>query len=114
MAITQLRGVWFLLSVGLSPAMAYICNDDTSLPSDAFEDHGCFCGTEQVAYNYRRLFDKYNEAFAGCHEDDGDAVTIECAFLQNEALPPNLNRTSLSRIPVVTNGALIYSKISCL
>ena len=114
----QLRIV-FLLSMGLSPpAMAYICNDDVSLPSDAFEDHGCSCGTEQTAKSGTDLFVIYGEAFAGCHEssdDDGD-LTIECAFAQNQAQSLNrvLNRTLLSEIPVVTNGAQIYSSIRCL
>ena len=110
--------ILFILSVGLSPATAYICNDDTNLPSDVFEDHGCFCGTEQAARSYPELFSKYSKAFDGCHEgpDDTDDLTIECAFLQGEAflLKAMLNRTSLSDIPVVTNGAQIYSKIRCL
>lgn len=118
LAMTNQLRILFLLSMGLSPALAYICNDDTSLPADAFEDHGCVCGTEQVAYNYIRLFEKYREAFAGCHEgtEVDDDVTIECAFLQDEAQPLKaiLNRTSLSEIPVVTNGVQIYSKITCL
>ena len=117
MAGKHLR-ILFLLSMGLSPAVAYICNDDASLPSDAFEDHGCFCGTKQTAYGYPHLFVTYREAFAGCHEspdDDGD-LTIECAFAQDEAPSLNrvLNRTLLSEIPVVTNGAKIYSRIRCL
>ena len=103
--------------MGLSPVVAYICNDDVSLPSDAFEDHGCFCDTGQAAYKYSRLFHEYNEAFAGCHErDDEPGTTIECAFLQDEAMRLNatLNRTLLSEIPVVTNGIQIYSRIKCL
>ena len=110
--------ILFLLLMGLSPATAYICNDDTSLPSDAFEDHGCFCGTSQTANNYSVLFDTYIEAFAGCHEgpNDDDDLTIECAFLRQEALSLKaiLNRTLLSEIPVIPNGAQIYSKIRCL
>ena len=118
MAVGKELRILFLLSMGLSPVMAYICNDDASLPSDAFEDHGCLCGTEQAAYTYSHLFVIYGEAFEGCHEspdDDGD-LTIECAFLQDEAQSLNaaLNRTLLSEIPVVTNGAQIYSKIRCL
>ena len=110
--------ILFLLSMGLSPATAYICNDDTSLPSDAFEDHGCFCGTSQIANSYSVLFDTYIEAFAGCHEGQNgdDDLTIECAFSQQDALllKSILNRTSLSEILVITNGAQIYSKIRCL
>ena len=110
--------ILFLLSMGLSSATAYICNDDTSLLYDGFEDHGCFCGTNQTANSYPVLFDTYMEAFKGCHEgpNDDDDLTIECAFLRQEALPLKaiLNRTLLSEIPVITNGAQIYSKIRCL
>ena len=99
--------------------MGYICSNDTSAPPDTFEEHGCFCGTIQTSYSYPPVFDKYSEAFSGCHEDhysdDGD-LTIECAFIQEEALllKAILNRALLSEIPVVTNGAQIYSKIRCL
>ena len=109
----------FLLDVSLvSPSMAYICDDDTSSPPDTFEEHGCFCGTNQTAYNYPGLYDEYHEAFNGCHGDDSDDgdLTIECAFIQEEALllKAILNRTLLSEIPVVTNGAQIYRRIRCL
>ena len=117
LAMMKQMQILFILSMGLSPAKAYICNDDTSLPSDDFEDHGCFCGTEQAAHNYPELFSKYSEAFDGCHEGpDVDDLTIECAFLQSETflLKAILNRTALSDIPVITNGAQIYSKIRCL
>ena len=109
----------FLLDVSLvSPSMGYICCNDISSPPDTFEEHGCFCGTTQTDYNYSLVYYKYSEAFSGCHEDDsndGD-LTIECAFLKEEAssLKAKLNRTLLSEIPVVTNGAQIYSKIRCL
>ena len=114
----------FLLDVSLlslvSPSMGYICSNDTSAPPDTFEEHGCFCGTSQTSYSYPSLvIDKYREAFSGCHEDhysdDGD-LTIECAFKQEEALllKAILNRTLLSEIPVVTNGAQIYRRIRCL
>ena len=39
--------ILFLLSVGLSPAVAYICDNDPSSPPDVFEQHECFCGTNQ-------------------------------------------------------------------
>ena len=109
----------FLLEISLVlPSVAYICNNDTSSPPNTFEEHGCFCGTGQSSFSYPVLFDRYHEAFSGCHEDnsaDGD-LTIECAFLQEEALSLKaiLNRTLLSEIPIVTNGAQIYSKIRCL
>ena len=109
----------FLLDINLvSPSMAYICASDTSSPSDTFEEHGCFCGSSQIGYSYPLLFNTYHEAFSDCHEDysdDGD-LTIECAFIQKEALSLKaiLNRTSLSEIPVVTNGEQIYSNIRCL
>ena len=114
--------ILFLLSMGLSPATAYVCNDDTSLPSDAFEDHGCLCGTNHTANlavsSHLALYDTYIEAFAGCHEgeNDDDDLTIECAFSRHDALSLKsiLNRTSLSEIPVIPNGAQIYSKIRCL
>ena len=110
----------FLLDVSLvSPSMGYICSNDASSPPDTFEEHGCFCGTSQTSYSYPIMFDEYSEAFSGCHEDyysdDGD-LTIECAFLQEEALSLKaiLNRTILSEIPVVTNGVQIYNNIRCL
>ena len=108
----------FLLDISIvSPTMAYICNNDAGSPLDAFEEHGCSCGTTQEAIS-SIVYSTYTEAFSGCHEDDsadGD-LTIECAFLQEEALSLKaiLNRTLLSDIPVVTNGAQIYSNIRCL
>ena len=118
----KLLRILFLLSiVSLSPAKAYICDNDARSPSDAFEEHGCFCGTSRTTIHFPRLFAAYREAFEGCHEgvgSDRDLVdrTIECAFLQHQALWLNLsmNRTSLSEIPVVPNGAQIYSEIRCL
>ena len=109
----------FLLDISLvSPTMAYICNNNASSPLDAFEEHGCSCGTNQAAISYQIVYSTYTEAFSGCHEDDsadGD-LTIECEFLQEEALSLKaiLNRTLLSDIPIVTNGAQIYSNIRCL
>ena len=109
----------FLLEISLVlPSIAYICNNDTSSSPNTFEEQGCFCGTNQSSCSYPSVFYKYSEAFSGCHEDDsndGD-LTIECAFLQEEALllKAILNRTLLSEIPVVTNGAQIYSNIRCL
>ena len=122
MIMMKLLQILFLLGIViLSPATAYICDDDTSSPSDAFEEHGCFCGTSQTTFRFKQLFFEYREAFEGCHEgvgSDGKLVdrTIECAFLQHQALWLNLsmNRTSLSEIPVVPNGAQIYSEIRCL
>ena len=109
----------FLLHVSLvSPSMAYICSNDSSSPPDSFEEHGCFCGTNQTSYSYPPLHDTYHEAFSDCHEDDSDDgdITVECAFIQEKAslLKAILNRTLLSEIPVVRNGAQIYSKIRCL
>ena len=110
----------FLLDVSLvSPSMGYICSNDISSPPDTFEEHGCFCGTNQIAaFNYSSVIDEYSEAFSSCHEDDrdDDDLTIECAFKQEEALllKTMLNRTLLSEIPVVTNGAQIYRRIRCL
>ena len=107
--------ILLLLGISLSPAVAYICSNNASSPPDPFEEHGCYCGTEVAAFSYCHLFTVYNEAFAGCHEGDND-ITIECAFIREEAssLKEKLNRTRLSEIPVVTNGAQIYSKIRCL
>ena len=110
--------ILLLLGISLSPAVAYICSNNASSPPDPFEEHGCYCGTEEAAFSYSCLFNVYNEAFAGCHEglgEDND-ITIECAFIREEAssLKEKLNRTRLSEIPVVTNGAQIYSKIRCL
>ena len=109
----------FLLDVSLvSPSMGYICSNDPSSPPDPFEEHGCFCGTNQTSYSYSPLSYTYGEAFSGCHEDDSDDgdTTIECAFIQDEALllKAILNRTLLSEIPVVRNGAQIYRRIRCL
>ena len=108
--------ILLLLGISLSPAVAYICSNNASSPPDPFEEHGCYCGTEEVAFSYSLLFDVYNEAFEGCHEGNDNDITIECAFIREEAssLKENLNRTRLSEIPVVTNGAQIYSKIRCL
>ena len=110
--------ILFLLIFSLSLALAYICDNDSSSPPDGFEEHGCLCGTNQTAYVYPLLFDEYNEAFRGCHEDDSDNgdLTIECGFRQHEALllKAILNRTSLSEIPEVRNGEQIYSNIRCL
>ena len=108
--------ILLLLGISLSPAVAYICSNNASSPPDPFEEHGCYCGTEEAAFSYSPLFNVYNEAFAGCHEGDDNDITIECAFIREEAssLKENLNRTRLSEIPVVTNGAQIYSKIRCL
>ena len=122
MILMKLLQILFLLGiVSLSPATAYICDDDTSSPSDAFEEHGCFCGTSRTTFHFRQLFFEYRDAFESCHEgvgSDNDFVdkTIECAFIQQEALWLNLsmNRTSLSEISVVPNGAQIYSDIRCL
>ena len=107
----------FLLAIALSPARGYICNNDTNLPRDAFENHGCFCGTETVANHSdrsRHLFFTYDKAFAGCHEPEGD-VTIECAFLESEApiLKRLFNRTSLSEIPVIDEVG-VYKDVTCL
>ena len=110
--------ILLLLGISLSPAVAYICSNNASSPPDPFEEHGCYCGTEEATFSYSHLFSVYNEAFAGCHEgpDDDNDITIECAFIREEAssLKEKLNRTRLSEIPVVTNGAQIYSKIRCL
>ena len=110
--------ILLLLGISLSPAVAYICSNNASSPPDPFEEHGCYCGTEEAAFSYSHLFYVYDEAFEGCHEGPGDDndITIECAFIREEAssLKEKLNRTSLSEIPVVTNGAQIYSKIRCL
>ena len=108
--------VLLLLSISLSPAMAYICSDDDSSDPDLFEEHGCSCGTETAAHSGTHLFHAYHEAFGGCYEGPGDDFTIECAFIQGDAslLRERLNRTLLSEIPVATNGAQIYSKIKCL
>ena len=109
--------ILFLLSVGLSPAIAYICDNDLSSPPDVFEEHGCFCGTNLTSYRYPLASDTFGDAFSGCHEDDSDDgdITIECAFVQEEAwvVKAILNRTILSEIPVVTNGTP-YSNIRCL
>lgn len=113
----KLLQILFLLSiVSLSPATAYICDDDTSSPSDAFEEHGCFCGTSRTTFHFPRLYDSYQDAFHDCHEGGFVDTIIECAFLQHQALWLNLslNRTSLPEIPVVPNGAQIYSEIRCL
>ena len=109
----------FLLDINLvSPSMAYICDNDASSPPDAFEEHGCLCGTNQISYTYPVVHDEYSEAFSGCHEDDSDGgnLTIECGFIQEQALSLKtiLTRTLLSEIPVVTNGVQIYSNIRCL
>ena len=108
--------VLLLLSISLSPAMAYICSDDDSSSPDSFEEHGCSCGTHTAANSGTTLFHVYNDAFRGCHEGIGDDFTIECAFIEGEEslLRERLNRTSLSEIPVVTNGAQIYNEIKCL
>ena len=110
--------ILLLLGISLSPALAYICSNNTSSPPDPFEEHGCYCGTEEAASSYSHLFSVYNEAFEGCQKGPGDNndITIECAFIREEAssLKERLNRTRLSEIPVVTNGAQIYSKIRCL
>ena len=108
----------FLLDVSLvSPSMGYICSNDASSPPDDFEEHGCFCGTNQTSYTYSAVYDEYFEAFEDCHEDDSDDgdLTIECGFLRNQALVLKsiLNRTILSEIPVVANGTP-YSRIRCL
>ena len=109
--------ILFLLSVGLSLALAYICDNDASSPPDDFEEHGCFCGTTNISYTYPVVLDMHREAFEGCHEDESDDgdLTIECGFLQAEAfaLKSILNRTILSEIPVVANGTP-YSRIKCL
>ena len=109
----------FLLDISLvSPSMGYICSNDASSPPDTFEEHGCLCGTNQTSFSYPSVFHTYPEAFSSCHEDDSDDgdLTIECAFIQEEALllKEILNRTLLSEIPVVTNGAQIYRRIRCL
>ena len=105
----------FVLAICLLPARGYICNNNTSLPRDDFEAHGCFCGTETVAIHnpYLHLFFTYESAFAGCHEPEGD-VTIECAFLESEAaiLKHRFNRTPLSEIPVI--DGTIYEDVTCL
>ena len=108
--------ILLLLGISLSPAVAYICSNNASSPPDPFEEHGCYCGTEEVAFSYSHLFTVYTEAFEGCHEGDDNDITIECAFIREKAssLKEKLNRTRLSEIPVVTNGAQIYSKIRCL
>ena len=103
----------FLLAITMSPARGYICNDDNNSTMDAFETHGCFCGTETVANRHDNLFFTYPEAFAGCHESEGD-VTIECAFLKGEAgrLKVTYNRTQLSEIPVIDED--VYKDVTCL
>ena len=76
----KLLQILLLLSiVSLSPATAYICDDDTSSPTDAFEEHGCFCGTSRTTFHFPRLYDSYQEAFHDCHEGVGFVDTIiEC------------------------------------
>lgn len=105
----------FLLATCLSLATAYICSDDAN-SKDAFETHGCFCGTATSTLAHPRLFDKYYHAFDGCHDTsekdiDPDDNIVECAL---DAAAPVLNRTALSEIPVVPNGAEIYRDIRCL
>ena len=79
--------ILLLLGISLSPAVAYICSNNASSPPDPFEEHGCYCGTEEAAFSYSHLFTLYNEAFAGCFEGPGDDndITIECAFIREEA-----------------------------
>ena len=108
--------VLLLLGISLSPAMAHVCSDDDSSPPDPFEEHGCSCGTQAAANSGTVLFHVYNDAFSGCHEGPGDDFTIECGFIEEDRLllRERLNRTSLSEIPVVANGAQIYNEIKCL
>jgi len=110
------RLVLLLLAIGVSTSMAYICSNDQSSPRDEFEEHGCNCGTNTTAHAYDRLYSTYFDAFDQCHEDLDDDTSIECAFIKESALTikSRLNRTALSRIPVVNNGAQIYNKITCL
>ena len=114
MANLKLSSLLLLMAVCLSPSMAYICSDDPDSPPDAFEEHGCYCGTTEVAHT--ELFDRYREAFEGCHESVDVDMTIECAFIQTQAAYYYriLNRTVLTEIPVTPNGAQIYSRVRCL
>ena len=109
----------FVLAIGLSPVIGYICSADKISPRDAFEDHGCSCGTDTVSDKYLDLFFTYEAAFRDClanSSDTGVDVTIECAFKESVAyhLKDVLNRTSLSEIPVVENGPQIYGEVTCL
>ena len=106
----------FVLAIVLSPTTGYICRDDDNSPRDAFEDHGCSCGTDRVSNNYPHLFVTYYNAFEGCHEANNADVTIECAFRENDAhaLELALNRTPLTEIPIVENGPQIYREVTCL
>ena len=111
----------FVLAIGLSPVIGYICSVDKNSPRDAFEYHGCSCGTDTVYHKYPDLFFTYEAAFRDCrlHENSSDTgidVTIDCTFKESVAyhLKDVLNRTSLSEIPVFENGSQIYRNVTCL
>ena len=113
--VSQVQLLLFALVIKLSPVIGYICsNDENSLRDidrDAFENHGCFCGTSTVSTGETDLSATFSEAFEGCHETNIDK-TIECAFTESTA--DLLNRTPLSEIPVVQNGAKVYGEVTCL
>ena len=100
----------FTLAIGLSPVIGYICSERKSSSPDAFEEYGCFCGTTTTSNNFPILYDTYMEAFQDCHESDKEDITIECAFKKDEGL----DRTQLSKIPVVSNGSRVYENVTCL
>ena len=113
--MVKLVSLLFLLVIGVSTSLAYTCIDDPNSPRDNFQEHGCNCGTNKTSRVYPHLFSTYNDAFEGCHEG-ADDTSIECAFIEGLAqdIKSRLNRTSLSRIPVIRNGAQIYNRITCL
>ena len=97
----------FLLTIGLSPVVPYICSKCTDSPCCNFEEHMCVCGNTEVTQKYTDLFVVYSDKFEGYHEEDNN-ITIKCAVLQGHTLP---NIKAFSEILVVPNGSQIYNYI---
>ena len=107
----------FLLAIRLAIVRGIICIDDPTLDRDAFEEHGCTCGTESI--RHADLFTIFHQAYEDCHEGDyniQDRYTIDCAISTkgNDAhfIMSSLNRTVLNSLPVVDGD--FYQNITCL